>query len=112
MAPMHHDRMMQVEASPFGTIAELVGIAATWNEVDAPDEEALIGPTDWPEFADIHDWIDREAVTDLLISLWSLARPTIGTRTSTTSSLPDRRRDAVVVPIGSSGRGSRRDRTA
>ena len=109
---MHHDRMMQVEALPFGTIAELVGIAATWNEVDAPGEEALIGPTDWPEFADIHDWTDREAVTDLLIGLWSLARPTIATLTSTTSSLPDRRRDAVVVPIGSSGRGPRRDRTA
>ena len=111
---MHHDRMLQVEASPFGTIVELVGIAATWNEVDTPGEEPLIDPAHWPAFADIHDWADREAVTDLLISLWSLARPTNGTRASFNSrALPERRRDAVVMSIGSSSaRNPRCDRTA
>lgn len=58
----------------FEVVSELVGIAATWNEVDPLDEEPLIAPGDWVEFALHHEWSDPNRVNDLMIGLWSLAR--------------------------------------
>jgi hypothetical protein len=67
MAPLHHDLLVQVDAEVVMAV-ELLELATTWEELDYSGE-AVIPPSEWLDFAAIHDWRDR----DLAERLFSVA---------------------------------------
>ena len=66
LAPRHHDVLVQVESN-VAMALELLELATTWEELDYSGEE-MIPPSDWIDFAAIHDWRDP-ALADRLFSV-------------------------------------------
>ena len=58
MAPLHHDVLVRVD-DDLAMAVELLELATTWEELDYSGE-AMIPPSDWLDFAAIHDWGDPE----------------------------------------------------
>ncbi|MBN9097308.1 MAG: hypothetical protein J0I49_04225 [Pseudonocardia sp.] len=50
----HHDRLLAVETDP-DAVLELFDLAVTWHELEY-DDEVLVAPARWPEFAERHRW--------------------------------------------------------
>lgn len=75
LAPDHHDRLRQLEHDSMSVIAELVDMAATWHELEYGLNDPVLGPDTWIDFALTHRWDDPQRVTELMLSLASLARP-------------------------------------
>jgi hypothetical protein len=62
-----------LESSSFEVLAELIGLVATWGEVEFGSREPLVDPSDWLEFVDQHQWQRPEQVLGTMVSLWSIA---------------------------------------
>jgi hypothetical protein len=58
MAPLHHDTLVQIDGD-VSMALELLELATTWEELDYSGE-AVIPPSDWLDFAALHDWRDPE----------------------------------------------------
>ncbi|MBW0117861.1 hypothetical protein [Pseudonocardia abyssalis] len=54
----HHDRLLTVEHDADEMI-ELMELAVTWGELEY-DDQPLVGPDQWVEFAATHIWVDAE----------------------------------------------------
>jgi hypothetical protein len=63
MAPVHHDALVQIDGDVTMAL-ELMELATTWEELDYSGE-AVIPPSDWLDFAAIHDWRDPELAARL-----------------------------------------------
>ena len=112
LAPEHHDRMLMLEADPFDTLVELVEIAATWEEVEYDENNAVLAPCHWLDFADQHSWNDPNRVYELMLALVSAARPRLpssGVLAINDSSIPSLR---LVEGEGSAGSTARADERA
>jgi hypothetical protein len=55
------------------SLVELIEMAATWGEIEYGEQEPVIPPGDWIEFAEAHAWADGDRVFDALVALASLA---------------------------------------
>lgn len=87
-APEHHRRLAAIEQRPWEGLVELVEMAATWGEVEHGEEEPVIGPSEWFDFAAEHEWLDPARVGDVMIALASLALPAASARSTVVDETP------------------------
>lgn len=56
----HHDRLLAVETDQ-DAVLDLFDLAVTWYELEY-DDETMVAPARWAEFAERHRWQDPERV--------------------------------------------------
>lgn len=54
----HHDRLMTIDTDT-SVLLELIDLAVTWHELDY-SEQPVVGPEEWPTFAQRHTWTRPE----------------------------------------------------